>query len=537
MGFKEKLEENRKLLILDAIFILLIGVVHLIFYFFIKQSDFENLFDTYESSPLFNLNIRQSENCGSQSPYTFQVWEGVKEKLSRRGSHSGRSIVDKTDLNQLNGHLFCYDYKSYRELLYNGQITKNGNGCPSQYEKNCGIIDTLNQHLCIEQDEKCPTYDLGLGDNKNSESYEYIDEAKVYYSKNDDKYIEDNKKIIGKVILNEGQPCYRLSEKLWRKFISKEAVEEHLECELEILGKTIDERFDKKGDITYYKIYEDNIPKQRFDKLKDKLKDYKVSLYSRVFLGIDKECDEKYNINKDDYDNLKKNQKMEQICIFVESIIILISYVIFILAGLAVRCTRKIEIELVIFMMLFLPLLAIFTCIICQSVFLGKIIYYNISYDCSDNETNEVLKEGNLNTKKTIAFTAINLVLDILAILANTLPILIIYLKKKCKDSKIYIFPVNEKPSIYEKYKANNINEKNFNSNGINNYQEREVVVDNRSPIQEKGYNTPPNNNFQNYNNNFGAPINFGAPPNFGASSNLGIPPNVVQGASSDTKL
>ena len=46
MGFKEKLEENRKLLILDAIFILLIGVIHLIFYFFIKQSDFENLFDT-----------------------------------------------------------------------------------------------------------------------------------------------------------------------------------------------------------------------------------------------------------------------------------------------------------------------------------------------------------------------------------------------------------------------------------------------------------------------------------------------------------
>ena len=153
---------------------------------------------------------------------------------------------------------------------------------------------------------------------------------------------------------------------------------------------------------------------------------------------------------------------MEQICVFVESLIILISYVIFIIAGLTVRCKRKIEIELVIFMMLVLPLLAIFTCIICQSVFLGKIIYYNISYDCSDNETNEVLKEGNLNTKKTIAFTAINLVLDILAILANTLPILIICLKKKCEDSKIYILPMNEKPSIYEKYKANNINGKNF---------------------------------------------------------------------------
>ena len=534
MGFIEKLEDNRKLLILDAIIILLIGIVHLIFYFFIKPSDFDNLFDTYESSPLFNLDIKKSENCGSQSPYTFQVWEGVKKKkVSRKSRRSKSKIVDKTNLNKLNGHLFCYDYKSYRELLYNGQIRRNE--CPSQYEKDCGIIDTLNQHLCIEKDEICPTYDLGLDDEENvkNDLYEYIADAKAYYSRNDNNFFKDNFKIIGKVILNEGQPCYRLSEKLWRKFISKEAVEEHLECELEILGKTTDDRFEQKGDITYRQIYHDNIPENRFDKLKDKLKEYKVSLYSREFLGIDKECDEKYNINKDDYDNLKKNQKMEQICIFVESLIILISYVVFIIATLAVRCKQKIEIEIVIPMMLILPLLTIFTCIICQSVFLGKIIYYNIYYDCSDNTTNEVLKEGNLNTKKTIAFTSVNLVLDILTILANTLTILIIRLKKKCEDSKIYM---NEKPSIYEKNKVNNINEKNFNFNGINNYQEREVVVDNRTPIQEKGYNTPINNDFQNYNNNYGTPMDFGAPPNFAASSNSGIP-NVVQGASSDTKL
>ena len=28
-----------------------------------------------------------------------------------------------------------------------------------------------------------------------------------------------DKKIIGKLILNDGQPCYRLDEKLWRHFL------------------------------------------------------------------------------------------------------------------------------------------------------------------------------------------------------------------------------------------------------------------------------------------------------------------------------
>ena len=56
--------------------------------------------------------------------------------------------------------------------------------------------------------------------------------------------------------MNDGQPCYRLDEKLWREFHPKEAGAEHLKCELEIFGETIDNRWIKKGDITYKKLYE-----------------------------------------------------------------------------------------------------------------------------------------------------------------------------------------------------------------------------------------------------------------------------------------
>jgi hypothetical protein len=71
--------------------------------------------------------------------------------------------------------------------------------------------------------------------------------SNVYY--NNDDYNETNKTIIGKLVLNDGQPCYNSTEKLWRKFDSKEATETHLQCEFEVFGRYSDERYEQKGNI------------------------------------------------------------------------------------------------------------------------------------------------------------------------------------------------------------------------------------------------------------------------------------------------
>ena len=70
-------------------------------------------------------------------------------------------------------------------------------------------------------------------------------------------------------------------------------------------------------------------------------------------------------------------------------------------------------------------------CIICQAVFLGRIIKYDFSYDCSDEITNEVLRLENLNTKKSIKYSAINLGIDVFFILFNVLAFLIVILMEK----------------------------------------------------------------------------------------------------------
>ena len=64
-------------------------------------------------------------------------------------------------------------------------------------------------------------------------------------------------------------------------------------------------------------------------------------------------------------------------------------------------------------------------CIICQSVFLRRIIDYDLSYDCSDKITNEVLRKENLNLKESIKYTAVNLGLDCFYILFNLIGFLI----------------------------------------------------------------------------------------------------------------
>ena len=216
---------------------------------------------------------------------------------------------------------------SYKELLYNNQIIKQNENCTNGY-KNCGIIDTLEQNLCMPIDDECPLYDVGIAENEeynNSLYYRYDENAKIYYNNNN--YNKPNKKIIGKLILNEGQPCFNLNEKLWRKFVFEEKTDNHLKCENDIFGKKTDDRFEKKGGITYYDLYEPNLDSEYFRLFpKNELKTKYVSLYKREFLGIDKACDEKTKISQETYDKLKLSQKNVKRLLIVEPVLILVFF-------------------------------------------------------------------------------------------------------------------------------------------------------------------------------------------------------------------
>ena len=509
--------------VIDAILVIIILIVHFVFIFFIKQTDFGNIFDTFDSSPFFDFTV-QPGKCGIKSTITFHVWEGREETEYYYYDGQIRSrtkILDKANIDIINGNYFCYKEKaSYKTLLYNGQIIKKEENCGEKYPKDCGTIDTLNQHLCIEDNDKCPLYDVGIGDENdfNSSIYDYNDNAGVYYNKNN--YNESDKKIIGKIILNDGQPCYKLNEKLWRKFDSDEAGDEHLKCDLEIFGEITDKRYDEKGKIKYQKLYEDNLSPTNYDLVKDDIGNEYVSLYSREFLGIDKTCDEKNKINKKDYEKLKDNQNMERICILVESITTLCILVpIIILCSILYGTMKDCDlIKTIGFFFLIFGLVGVIPFIICQAVFLGRIISYDLSYNCSDDKTNEVLRIENENTKTTIIYTAINLGLNIFVFLVDICAIIINYL-----IDKFDLFPKNNTDNIIK----NDINEKNydnsaqnqFKSGPISDFSGREVNINNGTPKENQQFNNKINNNTP------------------GQVNDLGVPPHLEQGVSSNTKF
>ena len=309
--------DNSVLIWFELIIILASGILHIVFGFKRKLPDF-NIYDLFNASPLFDFYL--SDICNDKSNNVFHTWGGWK-RLEDVGDAYSWFYYDKTNITKINGKYFCYKYISYIDLLNNGQIIKNGTECPKEYKKNCGRIDTLNQELCIKENEKCPLYDAGIGQKPDLDNYNYDNESNIYY--NNDNYNITNKTIMGKLILNEGQPCYQSTEKLWRQYSSIETDENHLKCtNIQINGKYNDDRFLLRGETTYKKIYDENLDeKVKNFVFNNSIGNDSVFLYKREFFGIDKKCDEKFNL-KDDFNGLIKIQNIDKQIQCAEGIII-----------------------------------------------------------------------------------------------------------------------------------------------------------------------------------------------------------------------
>ena len=88
-----------------------------------------------------------------------------------------------------------------------------------------------------------------------------------------------------------------VEEKLWKRFHSDEAGDGHLECEETIENVENDKRYKAIGQVTYKSLYTDNLSEENKKILLGSVGNAKVTLYKREFLGIDKDCDEKFDMS------------------------------------------------------------------------------------------------------------------------------------------------------------------------------------------------------------------------------------------------
>ena len=410
---------------------------------------------------------------------------------------------DATNIEKLKNNYFCYKPMTYKELLYNGQIKKEGETPSGEYTNDWGIIDTLGQHLYIKNDENCPLYEVK------------IDGDSIVKNNNEDT----EKKIIGKLILNDGQPCYKSNEKLWKKFLEDEWADEHLECDVEIFGKKTDSRYINWGSVTYDEIYLQNLDSKYYQKLKDKVSNNKVALYSREFLGIDKKCDEESSITTEKINKLSYNQGRIKFLYLIEAIFnLFFSLGVFIVFMIWVCCSKKKEkyMEYVANNILLGELIVILGCLIAEAVYLSRIIKNDTSYQCSDDITNELFKKENDNTGKSILYSWINLGLDIFIIVGNAIAITIGILTDKKRDDESKSLKSTDKTSINNFF---NSARKDFKSDDALNENVRDVVVNNNN-YNNNNYNNNNYSNYNNYNSNYNYNNNNNYNTNYNSNNN-----------------
>lgn len=259
------------LYIVWTILTILIAAFHLVTYFIIVfiSPNYRIIDEILKSAPLFDFEI--SPSCINKTALVLHKWRG-------RGIDScgdDWKIIDETDLEIVHGQKICYKSKTYKDLLYNNQIKKNN--CDSGY-KSCGIIDTLGQILCVNYTEKCPLYDIWISRPNNISVDNYSEKDGIYY--NNESY--KGNKIIGNLILSDGQPCYYNNEILWRKFQKDEMGNGKLQYEKEILGNNRDDRYEERGNMTNKELYLDNLPNRSKEIIISNVKNETVSLFKRL---------------------------------------------------------------------------------------------------------------------------------------------------------------------------------------------------------------------------------------------------------------
>ena len=72
-GLSNLIEEN--FIIIVLIFIIAITIIHFVFFFLIKKTDLNFIFQAFDSSPLFDFSV--GSNCDENSHVIFHIYEGI----------------------------------------------------------------------------------------------------------------------------------------------------------------------------------------------------------------------------------------------------------------------------------------------------------------------------------------------------------------------------------------------------------------------------------------------------------------------------
>ncbi len=568
------------ILIINSLGILTIficSILYLVFSSF-STSFVDELTENFQSTPLFTLKTSSCSNalelgywggiqsgCNCLGRHDSHIEYSRRNRInqgscSRNETYYGRcediSRISKVSLKYYEGIQFCFNEDSsivkqgYKYYLDNS-VPFNSK-CKEGY-KQCGLLDNLNQILCLKENENCPINDFYIDKNETSNP-EYED-----IPLNNNKYLHYtnsriNNSILIKLKLSEyNEPCIYPGEYSWNYHYELEPSSSR--CTTTILNSTVDYRYKLIDSINKYKIYLDNgvINKTKYLPNYNSLitQNENLNLYNRTYLGFEKQCLIENDFSFQYFDSLRGKLSTSKICIIINLIVvgvIVFGFICLFGKNSNNQCLRRVVCLGILFAWVMnsvdksILILNIFLCIIDLITFILNLIVFvslmtiEIKFECGDELTNALISEMKKTIGKNTLISIIMLITSIIGI--TSVLIIVIHEGGKKLYSHFHMRPQSNSEIFLNQ---NSINTpQNFNSemnSGFtssnqemlgNNVQFTPQNNNNFTPNDNQGFtsNTPYNNNngynsgevSNNYPNNLNN-YNQNNPDNYGYNS------------------
>ena len=467
-------------------------------------------------------------NCLGRNGHRLESYERnriTKNSCSRNQSNSGCEdidSIDKYDFNIWDSNYFCVDNNINNYIYYLNNSVGEGEKCPLNFKK-CGILDTLNNILCIEDNLDCPINKLIIN-NKNSYSENNINFKTL--SLNNNKFLHYsnefiNDKIITNFQLSEGGfPCYNplRYNTAYPQYILLNNFNEFM-CIDKFNGNFYDERYQLIDSISKKTLYTENgnlfnilIEKGGYPKFNFNTN---INLYVRNYIGIRKNCvfREENFISIEKIEKMKKDHKISNniniACLVITVILILLYFICLILF----HSNNYTDRYFMIFnsILLFLDL---------SNLILGFLSAFylhniNINNSCYDEIMNFFIKNAKDDSRAEKNYCTLFIIFVFCVIILNIILILLLYdIFDKIIDCICYKYNDNKNKKVIDNNNSNKnnedlkriqedmkkINEKNQNIDSTYSAVKGNEPISNRNN-QNVVNDVPYHSNFENYQN------------------------------------
>lgn len=397
--------------IFAALLVLMHAFYHLFSYFpIINQIELQK---DYVSKPIFSILPQSPTTSFSVKSLLFND-SLISFKINTKNAckQSGRELFTNTTIDSFNLSFTYYD-STYESLLESS--VKKGEQCPTNY-KQCGILDTLDNIMCIKEDLECPINMLIMDDNQEPPN-EYKDKYTFTNVKLNTTYLHYTNEAIDNYIL----------AKFIHRIVRGYELSPFIEKENENLNDfvLIDCRLTELN-MSYFPIYHSIYSNKTSNN----------EYFFRSFIGLKPNCvpndfysEEKVLI---DYDNFKQMKMIWQIMCLVY-ILNTIAY-LFVKFGMSKYNSKKRPLKMLFNITNFLSLIPMFVFNYFTILSSKRLRYEN---SCYDEYTNSLIEVEMKDTFYDYVIRIISLVLN--AVLIIFAFILIIKLCRKysfCRKNK-----------------------------------------------------------------------------------------------------